>query len=146
MATENRKISGSDVLLFIDMAGGTNYKSVICLTSHDIKRTTNIIDAASKCGPSKLPGVQDIAVDFAGIQVWDIDNTDISSADLHDAWVDKRTIGFKMATAVPGDGDVTYSGTGFLADLSDTYAQNSAATFTATIGVFGQLTKTITGS
>ncbi len=61
-----RKISGNDVLLFIDPAGGTTWELVICLTSQSLTRATSEIDAKSKCGPDKSPGSQEINVDFEG--------------------------------------------------------------------------------
>lgn len=139
-----RKVIGKDILLFIDPAGATDYKTLVCLTSNSLKRTTSIIDAASKCGPDSQPGAQTISADFTGQVVVDPDTGKISEADLHDLWADSTTVGWKIAPAVPENGDVIYSGAGFISDLSDTFDMNGA-TFTGTLAVSGAITKVIEG-
>lgn len=141
-----RKISGVDKLLFIDPNGGTNYDLVVCLTSQSLERTTNTIDAASKCGPDKLPGAQEITVNFEGQEVLSPDANRISEADLHDLWENKTTIGWKYGVATPADGDVSYSGQGFISDLTADSGMDDPSTFNATIAVKGAITKTIEGS
>lgn len=141
-----RKISGVDKLLFIDPAGGTDYSLVVCLTSQSLERTTNTIDAASKCGPDKLAGSQEITVNFEGQEVVSPDVNRVSEGDLHDLWADKTVIGWKYGVATPTDGDVSYVGTGFISDLSSDSGMDDPSTFTATIGVKGAITKIVEGS
>lgn len=138
-----RKVSGKDILLFIDPAGGTAYKTIVCLTSNGYKRTTGTLDAASKCGPDSQPGAQTVSVDFTGQVVVNPDSGNISEADLDTLWAASTQIGWKMGPASPVSKDVTYAGQGFISDLSDTFDMNGA-TFTGTIGVSGIPTKTIT--
>lgn len=137
-----RKVNGKDILLFIDPAGGVDYKTLVCLTSNGLNRTTSIIDAASKCGPDSQAGPQTISVPFAGQIMVDPDADKASEGDLHDLWVNSTTIGWKIGPAVPVDGDVIYEGTGFISDLSSTQDMNGA-TFTGTIAVSGTPTMTI---
>ena len=139
-----RKINGKDILLFIDPAGGTSYKTVICLTDNSKKLATAIVDAASKCGPDSSPGAQTITVDFTGQVVVLPDVGQVAEADLFPLWQNSTVIGWKMGTATPVVGDVTYTGSGFISDLSDTYSM-SGATFTGTIAVSGNLVQTIDG-
>lgn len=141
-----RQISGIDVLLQIDPAGGTNFDLVVCLTSNGIERTTQVIDAASKCGPEKLPGVRSIQIPFAFNDVLDANNGEISESDLHDLWQNQTIITFKYGKITPGAGDVTYTGTGFISDLKSTAAQNAASASTCTIEVQGDLVQVKTGS
>ncbi len=138
------KLSGNDILLFIDPSGGTSYDTVVCLTSQSLKRTTNTIDAASKCGPDKLAGTQDISIDFEGQNLYDAASGKVSESDLHDLWAGKTTIGWKYAPASPVTGDVSYAGTGFISDLTANAADADPSTFTATIQVKGSITKTVT--
>lgn len=139
-----RQVAGKDILLMIDPAGGTSYKTIVCLTSNGLKRTTSIIDAASKCGSSSTPGAQTVTVDFTGQVVVSPDVTHVSEGDLHDLWQASTNIGWAMGPAVPVAGDVTYNGQGFISDLSDTFDMNGA-TFTGTLSVgLGGVTKVVT--
>lgn len=140
------KISGNDVLLYIDPDGGTNYKLIVCLTTNSLERTTNVIDAASKCGPDKLPGVQSIQIPFEFQQVLDTDNGRVSEAALHPLWAAKTTIGWKFGEAVPGPGSVTYTGQAFIGELKTTAAQNAPTVTSSTLEVKGDITQIIDAS
>lgn len=142
-----RKVAGKDVLLFIDLAGGTAYDLIVCLTQNSLKRTASQIDNATKCGPDLGPGAQTVTVDFTGVIVYGNDtSTRLSEADIHDAWADGRTIGWRMGTTTPVAGDVIYTGQGFISDLTGDYSM-TGATFSGTIGVQGLPTKAVsTGS
>ena len=135
------KINGTDVLLFISLDGNT-YETVICLTSQSVTRTTNAIDAKSKCGPDKIPGTQDNGVTFEGQIMADPASGYTSTDELDDHWRNKTTIYWKVGKAVPITGDVTYYGTGFIAKLDETFAQDAVATFAGEIGVYGLISKT----
>lgn len=135
------KINGTDVLLFIGLDGNT-YETVICLTSQSVTRTTNAIDAKSKCGPDKIPGTQDNGVTFEGQIMADPASGYTSTDELDDHWRNKTTVYWKVGKAVPITGDVTYYGTGFIAKLDETFAQDAVATFAGEIGVYGLISKT----
>lgn len=137
-----RIVNGKDILLFIDPAGGTDYKTVVCLTSNSKKLTTAIVDAATKCGPDSKAGTQTVSVDFTGSVAVDPDADKVSEADLYPLWKNSTTIGWKIGPAVPVAGDVSYTGIGFISDLGDTYDMNGA-TFTGTIAVSGTPTQDI---
>ena len=139
-----RKVSGVDILLFIDPAGGTTYSTVVCLTSQSVDLTTNQIDAKTKCGPDKLPGTQDQNVTFEGVTMIDPDALKISTASLFTLWKDQTTIGWKIGPATPVTDDIVYSGTGFIAALGMTWGMDESATFTGELGVIGDITQTIT--
>ncbi len=96
------KLSGDDVVLMIS-DDGTTYDTVVCLTSNGITRATNEIDAKTKCGPDKLPGTQELAVNFEGQIAYDTDNT--SLRDLYEYWGNKTTIYWKMGPATIGAGE-----------------------------------------
>lgn len=149
----SRKIAGNDVFLFIDVTTSTtsgatpsNWDTVVCLTSKSLKRVTQVIDAASQCGPDTLAGNQTITVDFEGQQLLDPETDQLSGAYLHDVWADKRTFHWKLSTATPAADDVVYTGKGFLSDLSDNYGDNSPSTFTGSIAVKGTISRHVTGS
>lgn len=141
-----REISGNDILLRIDPNGGTNFDLIVCLTSNSLERTTQVIDAGSKCGPSKLPGVQSIQVPFAFNDVFDTNSGEISEAALHTLWQAKTIVTFSYGVVTPAAGDVTYTGKGFISDLKKTDAQNAASSATGTLEVQGDITQVVTGS
>lgn len=135
------KVSGNDVLLFIGLDGIT-YNTVVCLTSNSVTRTTNIIDAKSKCGPDKLPGAKDNGISFEGQLMADPSAGRISIDDLDDYWRNTTTIYWRVGKATPIIGDITYSGTGFIAKLDETAALDTPVTFSGEIGVYGIIAKT----
>ena len=141
-----REISGNDIVLQIDPDGGTNFALLVCLTSNSLERTTQVIDAGSKCGPSKLPGVQSIQVPFTFNDVLDTNNGEVSESALHPLWAAKTIVSFSYGKVMPGEGDVTYTGKAFIGDLKSTAAQNSPATTSGTLEVQGDITQVVTGS
>lgn len=141
-----REISGTDILLQIDPAGGTDFSLIVCLTTNGLERTTTVIDASSKCGPYYLPGVQAISIPFAFNDVFDVNAGEISEQGLHPIWEAKTVISWKYGPLSPQPGDVSYTGIGFISDLKLSDAQNSASAVTATISVQGNITQVVTGS
>lgn len=134
------KINGTDVLLFLSTDGVT-YKTVVCLTSETVSRTTNAIDAKSKCGPDKLPGTQDNEVTFEGQVMADPSSGTISTDDIDDYWRNKTTVYFRVGKATPVTGDVTYSGTCFISKLDEVFAMDAVATFSGALGIYGTISK-----
>lgn len=130
--------------MFIDPLGGTDYSLIVCLTSQSLNRTTNEIDAASKCGPDTQPGDQTIDISFEGQKILDLDTDRISIGDLHDLWAAKTTVGWKYGPATPVSDDVSYSGTGWISSLEETDAHNETGSFSATLRPYGSITKTVT--
>ena len=76
------EVSGSDILLAIDPALGTNWATIVCLTSNGINISTDTINSSSKCGTSSSPGTQTMDVPFEGNYMKNPDGTNISGADL----------------------------------------------------------------
>ena len=139
------KVQGSNMLLFIDPNGGTDYDMVVCLTSVGVSMSVNPVDASSACGPDKSPGALEISYSFEGQHLQDPNSGSISGTDLRILLNAEQTIGWKMSPETPVDGDEIQSGTGFLSELSSTYAFDSVGTFTGTINPFGTPTITTFG-
>lgn len=131
------KVKGGTMLLFIDPAGGTAYSTVVCLTSVGKSDSVNVIDAASACGPDKSPGVLDLSYTFEGQHLQDPSSGKVSGTDLRILLRNKTTIGWKIEPVTPDDGDEIESGTGFLSELSSTYAFDSVGTFSGTLQPIG---------
>lgn len=139
------KVEGSNMLLFIDPDGGTDYEIVVCLTSVSKSDSVTVVDASSACGPDKSPGTVELSYAFEGQHLQDPDGGAISGTDLRILLRGEQTIGWKIAPETPVDGDEIESGTGFLSELSSTYAFDSVGTFTGTIQPYGIPTITIQG-
>ena len=138
------KLSGNDILLFIDPAGGTTYDTVICLTNQTWKGGVSIIDASTKCGPDSLPGKPNPqTVTFDGQHIYDATTGRISGPGLLPLMQNSTTIGWKISPVVLQNGDEILTGTGFISELDKAYSDNSPATFTGTISIYGQTTQEI---
>lgn len=131
------------MLLFIDPAGGTDYDTVVCLTSVGKSDSINVVDASSACGPDKSPGTLEISYSFEGQHLQDPVSGKISGTSLRQLLRAKTTIGWKIAPESPVTGDEIEEGTGYLSELSSTYAYDSVGTFTGTLQPYGTPTITI---
>jgi hypothetical protein len=139
------KVQGGTMLLFIDPNGGTDYDVVVCLTSVAKSDSVTVVDASSACGPDKSPGTLEISYSFEGQHLQDPDTGKISGTDLRSLLRSETTIGWKIAPEVPVAGDEIETGTGYLSELSSTYAFDSVGTFTGTLQPFGTPTLSIEG-
>lgn len=139
------KVQGGNMLLFIDPNGGTDYDVVVCLTSVGKSDSVTVVDASSACGPDKSPGTLEISYSFEGQHLQDPDTGKISGTDLRSLLRSETTIGWKIAPETPVAGDEVEYGTGYLSELSSTYAFDSVGTFTGTIQPFGTPTIELVG-
>lgn len=139
------KVQGGSMLLFIDPNGGTDYDVVVCLTSVGKSDSVTVVDASSACGPDKSPGTLEISYSFEGQHLQDPDTGKISGTDLRSLLRSETTIGWKIAPEVPQNGDEIEEGTGYLSELSSTYAFDSVGTFTGTLQPYGTPTITYFG-
>jgi hypothetical protein len=139
------KVEGGNMLLFIDSDGGTDYNIVVCLTSVGKADSITVVDASSACGPDKSPGTLELSYTFEGQHLQDPTNGSISGTDLRILLRAEQTIGWKIAPETPVTGDEIEEGTGFLSELSSTYAFDSVGTFTGTIQPYGTPTLSIYG-
>ena len=137
------KVAGGTMLLFIDPAGGTDYDTVVCLTSVSKADSITVVDASSACGPDKSPGTLELSYAFEGQHLQDPDSGKVSGTSLRQLLRAKTTIGWMIAPESPVAGDEIEEGTGFLSELSSTYAFDSVGTFTGTIQPYGDPTLSI---
>jgi hypothetical protein len=125
------KIQGGDYLLKI------NDDTVVCLTSVSLNDSVTVVDASSACGPDKSPGSLEISISFEGQHLQDPLNGKISGTDLRTLLRSETTIGFELGPILPEIGDEVQTGTGFISELSSTYAFDAVGTFTGTIQCYG---------
>lgn len=140
------KVQGGNMLLFIDPLGGTDYSTVVCLTSVGTSDSVSVVDASSACGPDKSPGTLEISYSFEGQHLQDPTGGQISGTDLRILLRSEATIGWMISPEVPEIGDEIQSGTGYLSELSSTYAFDSVGTFTGTIQPYGTPDISVYGS
>ena len=131
------KVAGGTMLLFIDPTGGTNYDTVVCLTSVSKSASVSVVDASSACGPDKSPGTIELSYGFEGQHLQDPVTGKISGTSLRQLLMAKTTVGWMIAPESPVTGDEIEEGTGYLSELSSTYAFDSVGTFTGTIQPYG---------
>lgn len=131
------KIQGGNMLLFIDPTGGTNYDTVVCLTSVSISDSVQPVDASSACGPDKSPGAVQISISFEGQHLQDPNTGSISGSNLLLLLRAEQTIGWKLSPVTPVGGDEIQEGIGFISELSSTYSYDSIGIFSMTISPFG---------
>lgn len=131
------------MLLFIDPAGGTNYDTVVCLTSVGKTDSIDPVDASSACGPDKSPGKVAISYSFEGQHLQDPDTGKISGTSLRQLLRAKTFFGFKIAPVTPVLGDEIEEGVGYFSELSSTYSFDSVGTFSGVIQPVGQPTITV---
>jgi uncharacterized protein (TIGR02145 family) len=139
------KVQGGNMLLFIDPNGGTDYSTVVCLTSVGTSDSVSVVDASSACGPDKSPGTLEISYAFEGQHLQDPSTSKISGSDLRILLRSETTIGWALSPEIPQPGDEIQFGTGYLSELSSTYAFDSVGTFTGTIQPYGTPSITIVG-
>lgn len=138
-----RKINPKTMFLFIDPAGGTSWKTVVCATSLEFGVTNNEVDADSFCGPDKVPGTQEYSGSFDGLILLDLDTGKVSAADIFDLVKARTVFTFKYSPAVPATGDIIKTGSAFFSEYSETYSNDQVAAFTATLGIKGEVVQSI---
>ena len=131
------KVSARDYILLADLAGGTTFIPVACLTTNSLTSTVNTIDATSKCGDQFQAGpaftqslkAEGFAIDETGSPSKD------SYQQLYAAHAAKTAFNMKMGKATPTSGDVYYSGQVFISDFEVNAADKDDVKFTATFVV-----------
>ena len=129
------KVNGRDILVAIDLAGGSSYTAVVCLTSNTITNSLTELDGSAKCGNEFVPGVKfDSSIDGEGFLV-DPDTgtpTNIGFPELYTAFVNRLVVGIKFGKATPTSGEAVYTGTAFITNLEQVAADDELVTFTVT--------------
>jgi hypothetical protein len=135
------KVSARDYILLADLAGGTTFIPVACLTTNSLTSTNDTIDATSKCGNSYTPSpIFSQSFDCEGFA---IDETGTPSKDsyqqLYTAHAAQTIFTVKMGKATPAIGDVYYGGeatsTVFISDFGVQADDGDDVKFTATFVV-----------
>ena len=135
------KVSARDYILLADLAGGTTFIPVACLTTNSLTSTNDTIDATSKCGNSYTPSP--VFTQSFECEGFAIDETGTPSKDsyqqLYTAHAAQTIFTVKMGKATPAIGDVYYGGeatsTVFISDFGVQADDGDDVKFTATFVV-----------
>lgn len=129
------KVNGRDILVAVDLAGGSSYTTVVCLTSNTITNTLTELDGSAKCGNEFVPGVKfDSSIDGEGFLV-DPDTgtpTNVGFPELYKAFTQRSIVGIKFGKATPTTGEAVYTGTAFITNIEQVAADDELVTFTVT--------------
>lgn len=132
-----RTVIGKNVWLFIK--NGSITIPIKCLTSHTITGSQEISSTDTKCGRSKAPqGDPDFQITGEGQIMLLLDAeeaTNVSSVYMYNLLSSgtKFTVVSGPANESPLEGDVTYTGVGYLSEWEETYPAGEESTFSFTI-------------
>lgn len=129
------EINGRDILIQIDPAGGTSYKTVVCLTSNTMTQSLTELDASSKCGNKWIPGKKfEATISGEGFLV-DPDTgtpTNQGFSELYDLFENRTIIAIRFGVATPTTGDAVYTGDAFIQQLEAVAPDDELSTFSVT--------------
>lgn len=143
MATTKQK--GRTWVLQLDVNKDATFATIVCATSNVLTLTTDTIDTSSKCGDEEQPNKQKGNMSgnfFVGLTPA---SGQESLASVFSAWSGKTTlIPFKFGPQSPGAGDIVYSGTCFISELTITADDQDMVKFDMTAPVDIPVTQTVT--
>ena len=135
------KIQASTVFLFVKRTDNetpdADYRVHSCLLNFDMSLSVATNDASSMCGPDSAPGDSTITIPLNGQYIKNVSATKISAAETLEMALAKEFFDWKIAAAVPEDGDPIRTGRGFYSAYQESYGKDGPATYTATISVSG---------
>ena len=129
----DRELQGKDFLLFLDPAGGTDYKVVVCLTANNFNRSRNTSETSTFCGTKVSYGPEVLEVGASGEVILDTSATKTSLEDLDVSFRNNTVVGWKLGETTPTTGSITYTGTGRISQLNLSNSAEGAAQFEITI-------------
>ena len=130
------EVNGRQMLVLIDPAGGTNYKTVICLTSNTLTNSLTELDASSKCGNKWQPGEKFEATISGEGYLVDQDTgtpTDQGFNELYDLFENRVTFAVKFGKVTPTTGEAIYTGDAFFTQLELVANDDELTTFSFTM-------------
>jgi predicted secreted protein len=129
------EINGRDVIVLIDPAGGTSYKTVVALTSNTITNDVTSLDGSSKTGNVFVPGVKfKASISGEGFLVNQATGTPTNQgfAELYSLFTARTQFAIKFGKVTPTTGDQGYTGPVYITKLEQTSADDALIKFTVT--------------
>lgn len=133
-------IKGDVVLLELDVSltDTPDWKIVGCITESDIDGTRETIDASSKCGPAQLAGQRTDTANFTGFYNTTPEITEVSMNEIAAAYDDGNSRHWRLIDE--DGGDVYYREfNGPITSYNESTNQNEPVTFTASVGINGDI-------
>lgn len=138
----NTPIKGDVIGLYLDISvtDTPNWQLVGCITETDIDGTRETIDASSKCGPAQLAGQKTDTANFTGYFNTDPEAGEVSMQEIAAAYDAGDIRHWKVEHE---DSDILYREfRGPVTAYNESYNQNEPVTFTASIGINGDVIRT----
>jgi hypothetical protein len=137
------QILGSLQDVEIDVAGGTSYKSLVCLRTSSVNTTMDATTEQTNCGAFTSPSAPQMSVDFDAICETAPSISQVSYEDLLSAMVNKTQISVRVQNpTVSGSsvGTVYYHQfMGYITDLTMNQSTTEFINFSGTIQSNGAL-------
>ena len=132
------RIAAKSMTLKLRPVGDPTLMAVVCLTEITRSDTRTVTDASSFCGPNKSMGPLEVGErTFQGFHLMDPDNGKVSAPNIREWLYNGTTLDFTIGPLAPENGDELETGTCFISNLSDTYGNDSDATFSGAIQPYG---------
>lgn len=141
----NKPIAGNKIIMQLDLTtdgGVADWALVGCLTDTDIDSTRETIDASSKCGPATLAGQKTDTVNFTGYLDTEPDVNTVTLDELAAIYDAADSRHWRL---LDEDGGAIYyrEFNGTLTAWNESANQNEPVTFTAAMGLNGDIIRTL---
>lgn len=137
------QILGSLQDVEIDVAGGTSYKSLVCLRTSSVNTTMDATTEQTNCGAFTSPSAPQMSVDFDAICETAPSVSQVSYEDLLSAMVNKTLIAVRVQNPVVtgSSAGATYyhAFSGYITDLTMNQSTTEFINFSGTIQSNGAL-------
>lgn len=133
-------IKGDIILLELDtsLTETPEWKIVGCITESDIDGSRETIDASSKCGPAQLAGQKTDTANFTGFYNTTPEATEVSMNEIAAAYDSGDSRHWRLIDE--DGGDIYYREfNGPVTSYNESTNQNEPVTFTASVGINGDI-------
>lgn len=132
------RITAKSMILKLRPVGDPDLLNVVCLTEITRADTRTVTDASSFCGPNKSLGPLEVGErTFQAFHLMDPDSGKVSAPNLREWMYLGTTLDYTIGPVQAVTGDETETGTGFISNLSDTYGNDTDATFSGALQPYG---------
>jgi len=140
----NTKYLGNKVNLELDISltATPDWQVVACITQSDLDGTRETIDASTKCGPDQLAGQRTDTSNFTGFFIIDPTVDQVSMNTLAAIYDSGDVRHWRL---IDEDGGATYyrEFNGSMTAYNESSNINEPVTFTATLGISGDIIRTL---
>lgn len=139
----NTPIKGDIIQLELDVSltDTPEWRIVACITESDIDGTRETIDASSKCGPAQLAGQRTDTANFTGFYDTHPAGTNVSMNEIAAAFDSGDSRHWRLIDE--DGGDLYYREfNGPITAYNESTNQNEPVTFTASVGINGDIIRT----